>query len=126
MDRRNKNRKSGFSLVEVVIALALLGMVLLAVGPVITTGQRIFLRTQRKAEAEVLGDRAFEYIAEGKEQNEISIGLKEKGFELMVETEPLDREWVSLRLELVENNAVVYEREEVISAWNMERFKTLE
>lgn len=134
---------NGFSLVEIVIAAMLMGMVLLAAFPMIMTGKRNLERKQREMEVRLLGDRVFERVCEELErsgqavleaedtkeivleeperewQKLLECELEHHGVHMKVETEKLDDEWLFLNVKLTEDEMVFYEREQVVPVLNL-------
>lgn len=144
MIRKKIENRKGFSLVEVMAASFLSGLLLLTAFPLLTVGRNLIEYEQRKIEASGLGNRIFLSISDVLndfktyaygEEDLIEAVLKEAdlvemeqmsekyGFELSVEMEELDPAWMRLKICLNEDGAVWYEREEVVTMLNGEIWK---
>ncbi|MBQ7795878.1 MAG: type II secretion system protein [Lachnospiraceae bacterium] len=137
-----RNRK-GFTLVEVVIASMLAGMVLLAAFPLITAGRNMVNREQKRMEAAMVGDGIFEAVAnelrcadrvflgdldELTEYMEVSdendwdtfeFDLPESEQEVLMEAETVDDDWIWIKVSIEGEEELYYEREEIIPLLNL-------
>lgn len=131
----------GYTLVEVVIASMLLGMVFLAASPLLFTGYRAVKREQTKTEAEMVGDRVFDRIvSELRNADLVYFGTYEElerayhedadawesldlepyelGFEIKIAEEAVESNWIRLTIVLEKEEEVAYQREELVSLLN--------
>ena len=137
--------QNGFTLVEVVIASMLLGMVFLSAFPIVTTGYRMMKQEQEKIEAQIIGNSEFDRIAsELQTAKYIFLGTKEEleaiqedaeewkyidhifsdqAFDMIVDVEILEDHWLYMTVTLSDENKVVYNREEMISLLNYGFYK---
>lgn len=147
MKNRRKNTTGGFTLVEVVIASMLVGMVMLAAFPMIITGRDILERRQKEMESSLLGDSVFDCVVkELQNADQIFVGTEEEVeafcenlefenwsfvemdlgsdvFDVEIEIEPVDNEWVFLGVKLISERDILFEREEVVPILNFGLFE---
>ena len=137
--------QKGFTLVEVVIASMLLGMVFLTAFPLINVGYQVIKSEQIRTEAQLIGDSIFERISSELQNNETmksgmyaeseriledAINPWERietlfpggGFDVEVESEPMDEGWTCLTVTLKKEGDIVYKRSEMIYLLNYEGF----
>lgn len=143
-DMENKIKKAigGFTLVEVVIASMLVGMVLLAAFPLIKTGRSILERRQKELECSWIGDGIFEFtMKEIQNADRMFVGTEDEfnefceetdpeqwkqlkidsdghGLDVEITLEPVEQEWMLLGVRLIEKETVLFEKEEVVPVLN--------
>ena len=124
-----KNHK-GFTLVEVIIASMLLGMVFLAAFPFMSTGYQLIKKERIKTEAQVVGDRVFDRMigeiqnvgmihADAHEEDDfyeesiVDSEFSKLGFDIETAAEPMEDHWIHLTVILKKDEEIVYQRTEM-------------
>ena len=122
--------QKGFTLVEVVIASMLLGMVFLSAFPCLSAGYQIIKKEQTNTEAQIIGDRAFDRVLkEVQSAGTMYAGIYEEdslyeenlgdsefsklGFDIEVTSESMDGHWINLTVILKKEETVIYQRTEI-------------
>jgi len=113
-----KNQK-GFMLIELILASMLSGMIFLAAFPLVFTGYGAVKKERIRMEAAMIGDSIFERISkENQNTEEICSEFMDFGFDVEIESEPVDNQWISLTVILVKEGDYVYERSEFVPLFN--------
>ena len=122
--------QKGFTLVEVVIASMLLGMVFLSAFPCLSAGYQIIKKEQTNTEAQIIGDRVFDWVLkEVQSAGTMYAGIYEEdslyeenlgdsefsklGFDIEVTSESMDGHWINLTVILKKEETVIYQRTEI-------------
>lgn len=120
----------GFTLVEVIIASMLFGMVFLAAFPFMSAGYQMIKKERIKTEAQMVGDRVFDRMigeilnvetmqagAHGEEDyyEESILGseFSKLGFDIDTSAEPMEDHWIHLTVILKKDENIVYQRTEM-------------
>lgn len=134
--------KNGFTMIEMMTAVTLSGIVLMIALPLLLTGTGISSRFMRREALVTAGDGIFEYAArEMKLAGRIWIGDADEGrpeatgewkelslphrrellgdADLVMEVNAVGRDRLRLTVRLLENGRTIYERTEVISLLNI-------
>lgn len=140
-------RNKGFTMIEVVIASMLIGMLLLTAFPLFKTGKSLINQKQKDLELSILGDGVFagikkefqnaEIVYFGTEEalseiygdstestwNLLDINLDRHGLDMEIEAELLEEGWMFLCVQMSEEGNIRYKREETILLPNYEIYK---
>lgn len=114
-----ENKRGGFTLVEVMTAILLLGMLMLLIFPMRRMMVRVLERTGDQEHAEMIGDAVFRHVADGLQTSAIRGGdLDELSLDAFCEddlvpeisVEDSSESRVFIRITVSEGARVLYER----------------
>ncbi len=125
-DTKSKNNvwrnTNGFTLIEVIIAMMLVSIIFLAAFPLVKTGRTIVEKKQKEIEVCILGDGMFDGLTKemqnsaemGFDTEELENKYSQNGIDVEITIEMVKSTWAILLLRIKEEDAVLYEREEMV------------
>ena len=120
-----KHGNDGFTLVEVVIAVMLSGVLMLAAFPMLTTGRNLVTKMQHRWEAAVIGDGVFQQASTELQNNgEVYIETMEDweerfdSYDVELDVTWEEPDWMVVSVSLIRQDTVLYERCEWIPYLN--------
>ena len=114
-----ENKRGGFTLVEVMTAILLLGMLMLLIFPMRRMMVRVLERTGDQEHAEMIGDAVFRHVTDGLQTGAIRVGeldelsldtFCEDDLVLQISVEDSSESRVFIRITVSEGARVLYER----------------
>ena len=109
-----ENKRGGFTLVEVMTAILLFGMLMLLIFPMRRMMVRVLERTGDQEHAEMIGDAVFRHVTDGLQTGAIRVGeLDELSLDTFCEddlVEDSSESRVFIRITVSEGARVLYER----------------
>lgn len=114
-----ENKRGGFTLVEVMTAILLLGMLMLLIFPMRRMMVRVLERTGDQEHAEMIGDAVFRHVTDGLQTGAIRVGeldelsldtFCEDDLVLEISVEDSSESRVFIRITVSEGARVLYER----------------
>ena len=114
-----ENKRGGFTLVEVMTAILLFGMLMLLIFPMRRMMVRVLERTGDQEHAEMIGDAVFRHVTDGLQTGAIRVGeldelsldtFCEDDLVLEISVEDSSESRVFIRITVSEGARVLYER----------------
>ena len=114
-----ENKRGGFTLVEVMTAILLIGMLMLLIFPMRRMMVRVLERTGDQEHAEMIGDAVFRHVTDGLQTGAIRVGeldelsldtFCEDDLVLEISVEDSSESRVFIRITVSEGARVLYER----------------
>ena len=114
-----ENKRGGFTLVEVMTAILLFGMLMLLIFPMMRMMVRVLERTGDQEHAEMIGDAVFRHVTDGLQTGAIRVGeldelsldtFCEDDLVLEISVEDSSESRVFIRITVSEGARVLYER----------------
>ena len=114
-----ENKRGGFTLVEVMTAILLFGMLMLPIFPMRRMMVRVLERTGDQEHAEMIGDAVFRHVTDGLQTGAIRVGeldelsldtFCEDDLVLEISVEDSSESRVFIRITVSEGARVLYER----------------
>ena len=119
MEVQMENKRGGFTLVEVMTAILLFGMLMLLIFPMRRMMVRVLERTGDQEHAEMIGDAVFRHVTDGLQTGAIRVGeldelsldtFCEDDLVLEISVEDSSESRVFIRITVSEGARVLYER----------------
>ena len=139
--RGNTHGIGGFTIIEIVIAAMLVGILTLTAFPLLLTGWKTVIRQQTELDQAMLAEQIFDHMVQeiqsntGFEIRESNSEMIWKNFEermeelhltVHIETTPVQDQWISLEVQLFDDETLVCTREGIIFRLNAGNYGTLQ